>query len=197
MAGTKAGAVKARITNKARHGVDFYKRIGQIGGRNGTTGGFASNPELARVAGRKGGTISRRGHPRPIMDARTGSDWTQAGRADLHAHDITCPYVQLLVNRLDDTVEIAGQAWWRYIWRETEFMAGPLEQGVTTAYEYLPADATDQAVDEAMARVTEQLQDKWRGYRMPASAPVMMAESPDGRVCYKLDGLSGHVTIIK
>lgn len=61
MVGTKIGGLKAKQTNYERHGRDFYKRIGQIGGRNGHTGGFASNPELARLAGAKGGRISRRG----------------------------------------------------------------------------------------------------------------------------------------
>lgn len=61
MAGTKAGGLKASATNIAKYGADFYKRIGQKGGRNGHTGGFASNPELARIAGAKGGRISRRG----------------------------------------------------------------------------------------------------------------------------------------
>lgn len=61
MAGTKEGALKAAKTNKKRHGKNFYKEIGAIGGRNGHTGGFAANPELARIAGAKGGKISRRG----------------------------------------------------------------------------------------------------------------------------------------
>lgn len=61
MAGNKIGGLKAKQTNYERHGRDFYKRIGQIGGRNGHTGGFASNPALARLAGAKGGRISRRG----------------------------------------------------------------------------------------------------------------------------------------
>lgn len=60
MAGTRIGGQKARKTNLERHGEDFYKRIGAIGGRNGHTGGFAANPELARIAGAKGGKISRR-----------------------------------------------------------------------------------------------------------------------------------------
>lgn len=58
---TKAGALKAAQTNILKYGEDFYKRIGQKGGRNGHTGGFAANPELAKIAGRKGGKISRRG----------------------------------------------------------------------------------------------------------------------------------------
>lgn len=83
MAGTKAGGAKASATNRERYGQDFYKRIGQIGGRNGHTGGFASDPELARRAGRKGGRISRRGPARRApyhQKARTSSFWAQVGR---------------------------------------------------------------------------------------------------------------------
>jgi len=61
MAGTKAGGLKAAATNKAKYGLGFYARIGAMGGRNGHTGGFASNPALARIVGAKGGKISRRG----------------------------------------------------------------------------------------------------------------------------------------
>lgn len=61
MAGTKAGGQKAASTNKTKYGKDFYAEIGRKGGRNGHTGGFAANPELAREAGRKGGRISKRG----------------------------------------------------------------------------------------------------------------------------------------
>jgi len=60
MAGTKAGGQKAAQTNKAKHGADFYAKIGAKGGKLGRTGGFAANPELARIAGAKGGRISRR-----------------------------------------------------------------------------------------------------------------------------------------
>jgi len=61
MAGTKAGGLKAAATNKAKYGAAFYAQIGQKGGKLGHTGGFAANPELARIAGAKGGKISRRG----------------------------------------------------------------------------------------------------------------------------------------
>lgn len=70
MSGTKAGGKKAAATNKLRHGDDFYSRIGRDGGKAGHTGGFNSDVvgkdgltgrERARIAGRKGGSISRRG----------------------------------------------------------------------------------------------------------------------------------------
>ena len=59
MAGTKAGGLKAAQKNLARD-PDFYAKIGLKGGKNGRTGGFAANPALARIAGAKGGRISRR-----------------------------------------------------------------------------------------------------------------------------------------
>ena len=61
MAGTIEGGRKAAKTNKEKYGSNFYANIGRRGGRNGHTGGFASNPDLARRAGRKGGKISKRG----------------------------------------------------------------------------------------------------------------------------------------
>jgi general stress protein YciG len=61
MAGTKEGGKKAAITNKKKYGDNFYAEMGRIGGRNGHTGGFASNPELAKIAGRIGGKKSKRG----------------------------------------------------------------------------------------------------------------------------------------
>ena len=59
MAGTKAGGLKAAQKNLQKDPY-FYAKIGAKGGRNGHTGGFAANPELARIAGAKGGRISRR-----------------------------------------------------------------------------------------------------------------------------------------
>ena len=60
MAGTKAGGQKAAGTNKQRYGSDFYAKIGAKGGKKGRTGGFYANRDLARIAGAKGGRISRR-----------------------------------------------------------------------------------------------------------------------------------------
>lgn len=60
MAGTKLGGIRAAQTNKLKYGDDFYSRNGKIGGQNGRTGGFHSNRELARTAGRLGGLKSRR-----------------------------------------------------------------------------------------------------------------------------------------
>ena len=61
MSGTKAGGLKAAAINKILYGEDFYARIGRKGGRVGGFKGFAVNPELARLAGAKGGKISKRG----------------------------------------------------------------------------------------------------------------------------------------
>ena len=61
MSGTLDGGRKAAATNKAKYGKEFYANIGRKGGRNGNTGGFAANPELARIAGAKGGKKSKRG----------------------------------------------------------------------------------------------------------------------------------------
>lgn len=69
MAGTKAGGLKAAATNIERHGKDFYKEMGRKGGKNGKTGGFAANPKLAKIAGRKGGLISRRGKAKTLVTA--------------------------------------------------------------------------------------------------------------------------------
>jgi uncharacterized protein len=59
MSGTVAGGKAAANANEARE-PGFYRRIGAIGGRKGRTGGFFADRELARIAGAKGGRISRR-----------------------------------------------------------------------------------------------------------------------------------------
>lgn len=69
MAGTHVGGAKAASTNKTKYGADFYAMIGAKGGKRGKTGGFASDKpgkdgltgrERARIAGSRGGRISRR-----------------------------------------------------------------------------------------------------------------------------------------
>lgn len=61
MSGTPKGGQKAVATTKAKHGDDFYVRIGTLGGSKSRNGGFAQNKDLAREAGRIGGQKSRRG----------------------------------------------------------------------------------------------------------------------------------------
>lgn len=72
MAGTVTGGLKASATNKKKD-PDFYRRIGAIGGKKGTTGGFASTKksangltglDRARIYGRIGGKKSKRGPAR-------------------------------------------------------------------------------------------------------------------------------------
>lgn len=61
MGGTTDGGKQAAATNKKRYGDDFYGRIGTLGGKKSRFGGFFANRELARIAGAKGGRISKRG----------------------------------------------------------------------------------------------------------------------------------------
>lgn len=68
MSGTRSGGIQARDTNKKKYGEDFYREIGRKGGLKGRTGGFYANRELARIAGAKGGRISRRGKAKEVLD---------------------------------------------------------------------------------------------------------------------------------
>lgn len=74
MSGTKAGGQKAALTNKEKYGKEFYSEIGRKGGQKSNNGGFASNKvgadgltgsERAKIAGSKGGKISKRGPAKP------------------------------------------------------------------------------------------------------------------------------------
>ena len=60
MSGTRQGGLKAAKKNLENYGDNFYRLIGSKGGRKTGKKGFALNPALASVAGRKGGLKSRR-----------------------------------------------------------------------------------------------------------------------------------------
>lgn len=69
MAGNRVGGLKAAAKNLERD-PEFYAKIGAKGGKAGHTGGFADDSvgadgltgrERARIAGQKGGKISKRG----------------------------------------------------------------------------------------------------------------------------------------
>lgn len=77
MSGTVKGGKKASITNKQKHGEDFYKRIGRKGGKKSCNGGFGSNKvgrdgltgaERAKLVGRKGGLRSKRGKSKKVEE---------------------------------------------------------------------------------------------------------------------------------
>lgn len=90
------GGLKAAATNKARNGEDFFKRIGKIGGRNSHTGGFYSNPELAREMGKTAGRISKRGFKylgieggyRKYLDKKTGKVVKYLIREEIRRSDV-------------------------------------------------------------------------------------------------------------
>ena len=64
--GAEEATLKWRKTMQQKYGGaagvhKMMSRIGARGGRNGHTGGFAANPALAKLAGKKGGRMSKRG----------------------------------------------------------------------------------------------------------------------------------------
>lgn len=70
MAGNSIGGKKAAEENKRKYGADFYARIGAKGGKNGHTGGWASETvgkdgltgyERAKKWGAIGGKLGKRG----------------------------------------------------------------------------------------------------------------------------------------
>ncbi|MYB40113.1 hypothetical protein F4X86_02455 [Candidatus Saccharibacteria bacterium] len=70
MSGNSDGGRLAAATIRAKHGRDFYVKIGQLGGRKSRNGGFASpkvgkdgltGAQRAKLAGARGGAKSRRG----------------------------------------------------------------------------------------------------------------------------------------
>jgi hypothetical protein len=83
MPGTKIGGIKAAATNKAKYGEDFYVRNGAKGGSAPykSPRGFAANKEIARSAGRLGGTISRRKPANKAYNEETTWNANQANSA--------------------------------------------------------------------------------------------------------------------
>lgn len=72
MAGSRSGGLKAAEAN-IRRDPDFYRKIGAMGGRNGHTGGFASEKvgkdgltgrQRASLVGKDGGRNGKRGPAR-------------------------------------------------------------------------------------------------------------------------------------
>lgn len=56
----KDSGSKVRRTIEERYGKDYWRKIGSKGGKATGMKGFALNPELARMAGKKGGKKSTR-----------------------------------------------------------------------------------------------------------------------------------------
>lgn len=52
--------IKAWAQRMVEKDPDYFKKLGHKGGKNSHTGGFAANPELARIVGRKGGLAPKR-----------------------------------------------------------------------------------------------------------------------------------------
>lgn len=72
MTATHEGGLKTAETNKRKYGENYYRNIGRKGGSvsHRSTRYFAMHPEVARTAGAKGGSRSRRGpaKKKPIIE---------------------------------------------------------------------------------------------------------------------------------
>ena len=70
MPGTRSGGLKVRAKVYEKFGEDYYRKIGHKGGTAPTDKpkGFAADPALARIAGAKGGRISKRGRKKETDD---------------------------------------------------------------------------------------------------------------------------------
>lgn len=86
MAGNSTGGHKAYLKNIAND-PNFYAKIGAKGGKKGKTGGFASNvvgedgltgAQRARIAGAKGGRISRRSKTAQVVATEVQNDFELA-----------------------------------------------------------------------------------------------------------------------
>lgn len=99
MPGTKAGSLKAQATMKKKYGkeyLNFYRKIGQIGGRLGRTGGYASDKvgkdgltgyERAAMCGSKGGSRSKRG-PGSIVKSKIVPNKEKIVQLYLNGHSL-------------------------------------------------------------------------------------------------------------
>ena len=86
MSGTIKGGFKAAKTNIEKYGKDYYVNIGRKGGKKSRTGGFASDKigkdgltgaERAKIAGAKGGHISKRKSAITLADLNAASKLAQ------------------------------------------------------------------------------------------------------------------------
>lgn len=203
MSGTRAGGLKTKAKVIARFGKDYYRQMGHIGGRNGTTGGFAcldtgadglTGPERARVAGAKGGKISRRGPARPIIGSTHESSTDVCGRAYKDGEHMNMPGVKHLVTKTDKRIEVMGWASWRYHYQGHEFnvrLDSDPRIPLADSYRQLPLDATKADIKQAQEDIANAI---WRHYHgtlpAPQYLPVRRLEIEDGYI-YELDGAQG------
>lgn len=108
MAGTLEGGKKSCKTNLEKYGKDFYANIGRKGGKNGHSGGFASDKvgrdgltgyERARVAGKKGGELSKRGKAINLGTAKIAKIRAELVEAEAEEHKSK---IRLLRARLEN-----------------------------------------------------------------------------------------------
>lgn len=75
MGQTKAGGAKVKATILRKYGPDYYSKLGMKGGAVRCFKGFATNKDLAKEAGRKGGLLKGPSKYRLIGSKPTGKIW--------------------------------------------------------------------------------------------------------------------------
>lgn len=125
-------------------------------------------------------------------------EWKHSGYVRLHADCMNTAVVQTVANRLDDKLEIMGDAYWKYEWyqpidgkrsKHTEYLVMP-ESAKTynlVAYRYLPLDATEAEIRKAKDDICTELWGRLRDYKAPDSIEVLECTDITGKRYYKLN----------
>ncbi len=87
---TPEGGRKAAATNKAKYGEDFYKIIGQKGGRTSRNGGYATaaGRVLASQVGALGGSRGKNGYKLLSLEGDFGH-YRHTATGNLRTYDFT------------------------------------------------------------------------------------------------------------
>ena len=125
-------------------------------------------------------------------------EWKHSGYVRLHPDCMNTAVVQTVANRLDDQLEIMGDAYWKYEWyqpmddkrsKHTEYLVMPESAKMynLVAYRYLPLDATEAEIRKAKDDICTELWGRLSDYKAPDSIEVLECSDITGKRYYKLN----------